>query len=132
MPNEDQRSAIDQTRTSLAEQREERDRLIAQLATMRAQLEQSSRAAGPNDEHVPILKREIDAATQQLGQAHDRIRETQNQLGRLIGEWIGDDADGDFSKLDARFPIVLLPARIEARFDLTPGRPPFLKVRVYP
>src|SRR6266516_6587339 len=132
MPNEEQKSAIDKTRATLAAQTVERDQLIAQLAAMRAQLDQSTRAAGPNDERVPILKREIDDATQQLGQAHDRIREIQNQLGGLIGEWIGDDADGDFSKLDARFPIVLRPVRIETRFDLTPGRPPFLKLRVYP
>ena len=132
MPNEEQQSAIDQTRASLAEQRAERDTLIAQLAAMRAQLEQSARAAGPNDERVPILKREIEDAAQQLGQAHDRIRETQDRLGGLIGEWLGDDSDRDFSQLDARFPIVLLPVRIETRFDLTPGRPPFLKLRVYP
>ena len=132
MPNEEQQSAIDQTRASLAEQRAERDTLIAQLAAMRGQLEQSARAAGPNDERVPILKREIEDAAQQLGQAHDRIRETQDRLGGLIGEWLGDDSDRDFSQLDARFPIVLLPVRIETRFDLTPGRPPFLKLRVYP
>ncbi|MDQ2659033.1 MAG: hypothetical protein M3Y03_01290 [Verrucomicrobiota bacterium] len=132
MPNDQERSAIEKTRASLTQQRAERDGLIAQLAGMRAQLEQSSRAAGPNDEHVPILQRKIDATTEQLGQAHDRVREIQDRLGGLIGEWIGDDADGDFSKLDARFPIVLLPVRIETRFDLTPGRTPSLKLRVYP
>src|SRR5947207_11041969 len=115
MPNDNQRPAIDETRASLTQQREERDALIARLAAMQAQLEQFSRAAGPNDERMPILKREIDQAAQQLDDAHNRFREIQNRLGGLIGEWIGDDADGDFSKLDARFPIVLLPVRIETR-----------------
>jgi hypothetical protein len=47
-----------------------------------------------------------------------------------LGAWLGDGGD-DVSRLDAAYPIALLPVRIETRFGSQDGKP-CLRVRVYP
>lgn len=130
MPEQNLES-INAARSALSEMRGTRDAFQYQLSDLRARREALVRVAGPNDDHIGNLDGQIAQLDDALQGAQRAVREHQNRLGELIGAFLGDVGAQEISRLDTSVPLVLLPVRIETRFDSTDNTR-ILKIRVYP
>jgi hypothetical protein len=130
--NDAGQTPLDSARAALDRARREREALLAQVAAANAALFEASRLAGQQDQQLPGLRARRDELTRQWTESHATVRGAQELVSRAIGGLLRDDPNFDFVRLSTQYPIVFLPVRIETRFDITPGRPPVLKIRVYP
>jgi hypothetical protein len=69
-------------------------------------------------------RRRLDASNAEARAARAHYLET-------LGAWLDADPSRDVARLEAGYPIALLPVRIETRFGTQDGKP-VLRVRVYP
>jgi hypothetical protein len=53
-------------------------------------------------------------------------------VAEALQKWLPEDPDVELRGLDASYPLLLLPVRIETRFAAVPGVKPQLLVRIYP
>jgi hypothetical protein len=128
MPSLD-RTDLERTRDELAAARDARLRAQAELAARRAAVAALRRTAAPSDPALQAAAAE--AAAQERAVAAARRAETAAAAGvtSALGAWLLEDPALDVARLEARFPIVLLPVRIETRFVPEASE---LRVRIYP
>jgi hypothetical protein len=123
------RAPLDRQRQAFDVARASRRQAQADLAARAAELARLRRTAAADD---PLL-REALVARRQTEQtataARADERATQTAVATALRAWLADDPAADVARLDATYPIVLLPVRIETRFF--PERAE-LRVRVYP
>ncbi len=130
------RSVLRAARETLA--RAERDlRVLAQReAASRDALTRAARTDGPRDERLLRAKAEAEAAAKKLQGARAAADRARGALADGLTAWLGDETDAgvdaELARLDAAYPIVMAPVRIETRFDTGGPDGPQLKVRVYP
>jgi hypothetical protein len=123
------RTSVDQQREILARVRAERLRAQADLAASDAEEAALSRALPGDDPRLQAAR--AAAATAGTAVAAARRAETAS-IGDMTGTlaaWLAEDPAQDVARLESRYPIVLLPARIETRFEPEKAQ---LLVRVYP
>jgi hypothetical protein len=120
-------------RKSLAGAIANRDALLQQRAATGLTFAQAARTLSPDDPHLARLAEAARQADDAWQRSHGVVRDRQSELAGLVGEFLGQEGDSDFSSLDTRYPIVLLPVRIETRVE-SGGQdlPSVLKIRIYP
>ena len=118
-------SVLDQARQALRETTDARQRLLAELAASSADLRARLRAANRAEEPEAVNTR----LEQQLANAWQREQNAKEQLAAALLAWLPQNEEDDAKRLSADYPIVLLPTRIETRFDPEESK---LKVRIYP
>lgn len=123
---------LDRLRAVLAESRADVTRLRAEVAVGSAGLLTLARLHGHNDPRYAEAQATHRGKIGELDAALERERAAGVNLSGALAEWLGDDAAEDFRRLSAQFPLVLLPVRLETRFDREPGRRPRLLLRIYP
>ena len=119
-------------RTTLAGHRDAADSALDAVAQAAADLDLARRTGTPED--VAAKKVVHDRKVEELAGAQATERGGCRALTTALGTFIGDGEPGtEVARLSTEYPIVLLPVRIETRFDLpaAPGKP-VLRVRVYP
>ncbi len=106
-------------------------RLAAQAASRAADAELSnlSRVSAPDSSVLVAARASADSAAQALAGARGAEAAAGSALTTAIASWLPPDPSEDLSRLEATYPIVLLPVRLETRFDAERSQ---LLVRIYP
>jgi hypothetical protein len=131
MSTPDDRAALERARRDLAAARSDAARRALAAARAEAALADAKRVFGSDDDRTFEAIRARDEAKKRLDGARGLIRNAESTLTGAINEFIRDVPEQDFSRLDASLPIVMLPVRLETRFQR--GRQMAeLLIRVYP
>ena len=131
MSTPDDIAALERARRDLAAARGDADRRALAAVQAEAELADARRVFGSVDDRTVEAIRAHDEAQKRLEAARGQIRNAETTLTRAITEFIRDIPEQDFSRLDASLPIVMLPVRLETRFQRG-GRTPQLLIRIYP
>ncbi len=123
-PNEVQnaREALTQARTQFSQ-------LQMQIAASTAAINALSKTTGTNDPKLAAALKERAALLERSKQARDREKNSRTNLSGAISTFLPKDPTRDFGLLDARYPILFFPVRIETRFDRSSTT---LLIRIYP
>ncbi|HEU5060202.1 MAG TPA: hypothetical protein VFU21_26905, partial [Kofleriaceae bacterium] len=109
-----------------------RQRLVREVAEAERRLIAAERTAPPGDAQVERARAEHRALVAALGDARAGLVGSVTALGDAVGALVDPEPGAEWQALDARFPAVLLPVRIETRFGRDAGGQAELRVRVYP
>ena len=126
------RTALEQARDALAQSRAARAQRTRAAALSQAELASLERARADDDPDVVAARREHERRLRELAETRAAVADAHDEVAARLGAWLAPDAVGDVERLSAAYPIVLLPVRLETRFDRPPGGPPELRVRLYP
>jgi hypothetical protein len=123
-PNEIQRA-----RAALTQARTRFSALQAQIATSTAAINVLSKTAAANDPKLAAALRARDALLMTSQQARQDEKSSRVDLSRAVADFLSKDPTRDVELLDAHYPIVFFPVRIETRFDRSSTT---VLIRVYP
>lgn len=120
-------------RSALTAASGKREQLLAARSLAQSAVAQAARRLAADDPHLATLQADAAKANNSWQDSHAAVRRLQGDLQGLLNQFLGQEGGGDFRRLDAQYPIVLLPIRLETRFEPGLGdQRPVLKIRVYP
>jgi hypothetical protein len=123
------RTPVDQQRDVIARVRTARLQALADLAASEADVAALSRVLPDNDPRLQAARTAAAAAGTAVAAARRAETASIGDMTATLAAWLAKDPAQDVARLETRYPIVLLPARIETRFAPEQGQ---LLVRVYP
>jgi hypothetical protein len=140
------RTPVDNARTAFDQARQSRLQAQADLATKQATLSQLQRKLAPNDPAVQAAQNDVTAQQTTVTGAWTAEKTAIGAVSAAIAAFLATDISADVARLEAQYPIVLLPLRIETRFGTAPrvararntavaasaSGSPELLVRIYP
>lgn len=106
-------------------------RLTAERVASAAAVADATRTLDAADPALAALVAELDRVDGLLLTARTERRRAGVEVTAALTAWLGAAVDDDVRTLGADLPVVLLPVRIETRFDPVDA-PTVLRVRVYP
>lgn len=120
------RAAVDDSRNHIASER-------VQISKDRVQLRNARRASRDGDDTIAREERALRQREANLRDARQTARDAKAGYRKALDAWLGEraNAEQDFARLSASYPILLMPVRIETRF-ITDEPPGELRVRIYP
>lgn len=132
-------ASLGETRTAMAREREERDAalldtrmLSAQARELRAEIARAVRD-DPRQSEIDQLQRKLDGIERERASQWKTVADLDaDLLGRAAG-LAQQSIDELFAQLDDHLPVVLLPVRLETKFELdAKGDGVALRVRIFP
>ena len=132
MPDGRDREEVVRARAAAAEALRLRQRLVREVAEAERRLVAAERTAPAGDLQVERARAAHAAQVAALGDARAGLVRSVTALGEAVGVLLDPEPGAEWQALDARFPAVLLPVRIETRFGRDAAGRDELRVRVYP
>ena len=131
VPQETSRTPLIEGRRLLEEAVGASLRLADQAAEAQTTLAAVRSTHRPDDPAVVAAEREQEQRLERLRRARADVAEARRRLASSVGAFLADDPSDDIGRLDAAFPMVLLPVRLETRFHSWAEQHE-LRVRLYP
>jgi hypothetical protein len=125
------RSALDRARQALDEANAATRRMQMSTASAQRNLIDAQRRAKQESPTVARAQGALRTERNRWTESRNTMRKARDIHRDALASWLGTDEAKDFERLSARYPILLLPARLETRFFLD-GAVPELRVRIYP
>jgi hypothetical protein len=142
------RTAVDNARQTFDQARQTRLQAQADLVTKSATLASLSRTLPANDPQLQAAKSAVAQQQTTIATARASEKSAITAVSSALAAFLAADVPGDVARLESRYPIVLLPVRVETRFaaatttttvpigrERAVARPPStpqLLVRIYP
>ena len=140
------RTPVDNARNAFDQARQTRLQAQAGLATKQATLSQLQRTLAANDPAVQAAQSAVTAQQTAVTGAWGAEKTAIGAVSAALAAFLATDISADVARLEAQYPIVLLPLRIETRFATAPqvtrarntavaasaSGSPELLVRIYP
>jgi hypothetical protein len=123
------RSPVDTTRAAFTTARNARLAAQADLVKKNVAVAALARSAPPNDPALASAKSAAQAQQDAVSAARAAEKTALTNVTAVLGQWLLEDPAADVTRLEGRFPIVLMPVRVETRFVPESSE---LRVRVYP
>lgn len=133
-PNPQALRDLQRARTDFVAARQARAARLGDLATREATLSELQRTRAPGDPDLQNAEAARTQARTVLRVARTAEQTAKEDVLQKLEAWLAGFASDDLEEvgeLEAKFPLVLLPARLETRF-MPLGSPTELLVRIYP
>jgi hypothetical protein len=122
-------SPIDEKRQAFATARVARLAAQADLVARNAAVISLARTLPPDAPQLQAAKEALGVQREKVAATWLAEKSAIDELNTALANWLTRDPDVDILRFDARFPIVLVPLRLETRFVAEHSE---LRVRVYP
>jgi hypothetical protein len=123
------RTPLDDARKAFAQARNARLQAQAGLAAANAALADISRTAAGSDSHLRAASEDAATRQQAVIDARGVEQAARSTVTSSLASWLLEDPALDIAQLESRYPVVLIPVRVETRFVPESSE---LRVRVYP
>lgn len=135
MPDTNRQTELEKKRIDLDKARKDKARKVQVLSKDRDKFKRAAEMFGNKDKRTLVHKKKYDNSLKSVVTLRREINNLKAGVHDILKAFDGDSLVSQYATLKAKYPIIMLPVRLETRFYRINDNPEFpgtLKVRVYP